>query len=111
MIQFKDIGVHDLVYLDNSGSPDRDNDGEIDGWYVVIGISKRTLFFTAAPLGDMDHSVYVDDADIVRKHISAAAIPAAIEALEKLVYLNASKEGAWKQEQTVLRAVRGEGSM
>lgn len=84
MIQFNDIKVHDLVYLDNNDSLDFDNDGEIEGWHIVTGVSKRVGFFTAAPLGDMDHSVYVDDMDMVCKHIRAAAVPGAIKVLEQI---------------------------
>ena len=82
MSTFDAIKVHDLVFLDNDGSLDFDNDGEIDGWHVVTGISPRAGFFTAAPLGDMDHSVYVDDMDIIKNHIRTTAVPGAIEALE-----------------------------
>ena len=120
MIQFNDIKLHDLVFLDGSNSLDFDNDGEIDGWHVVTGISRRASFFTAAPLGDMDHSVYVDDMDIVRKHIRAAAVPGAIEALERIEngvtttdsYGTQMALSDWDMEdiaRAALRAVRGEG--
>ena len=81
MSDFDTIKVHDLVYLDNNDSLDFDSDGEIEGWHVVTGISQRVGFFTAAPLGDMDHSVYVDDMDIVRKHYSASGLLDAVSAL------------------------------
>ena len=118
MIQFNAIKVHDLVYLDSSDSLDFDNDGEIDGWHVVTGISRRTSFFTAAPLGDMDHSVYVDDMDIVRKHYSTAGLLEAVPALIEIAAgETATADGATvcmvmfeAQEiaETALRAVRGE---
>ena len=118
-ITFNAIKVHDLVFLDSSDSLDFDNDGEIDGWCVVTGISRRTSFFTAAPLGDMDHSVYVDDMDIVQKHIRAAAVPGAIEALERIENGVATTDSYgtqmalsdWDMEdiaRAALRAVRGE---
>ena len=119
MIQFNAIKVHDLVYLDNNDSLDFDNDGEIDGWHVVTGISPRAGFFTAAPLGDMDHSVYVDDMDIIKNHIRAAAVPGAIEALERIEngvtttdsYGTQMALSDWDMEDIArgaLRAVRGE---
>ena len=121
MIQFNAIKVHDLVYLDNNDSLDFDNDGEIEGWHIVTGVSKRVGFFTAAPLGDMDHSVYVDDMDIVRKHIRAIAMPGAIEALERIEngvttidsYGTQMALSDWDMEdiaRAALRAVRGEES-
>jgi len=59
--------------------------------------------------------------EIVRDHIRAAAVPGAIEALARIVYLksiketnreehDANKEEAWKQARAALRAVRGEES-
>ena len=127
MITFNAIKVHDLVYLDNNDSLDFDNDGEIDGWHVVTGVSKRVGYFTAAPLGDMDHSVYVDDMDIIKNHIRAAAVPGAIEALE--TYERATQLAEVSNESTealnewieasndattkvlaALRAIRGEES-
>ena len=119
MIQFNAIKVHDLVYLDNNDSLDFDNDGEIDGWHVVTGVSKRVGSFTAAPLGDMDHSVYVDDMDIIKNHIRAAAVPGAIEALERIEngvtttdsYGTQMALSDWDMEdiaRAALRAVRGE---
>ena len=121
MIQFNAIKVHDLVYLDNNDSLDFDNDGEIDGWHVVTGVSKRVGSFTAAPLGDMDHSVYVDDMDIIKNHIRAAAVPGAIEALERIEngvtttdsYGTQMALSDWDMEdiaRAALRAVRGEES-
>ena len=119
MIQFNAIKVHDLVYLDNNDSLDFDNDGEIDGWHVVTGVPKRVGPFTAAPLGDMDHSVYVDDMDIIKNHIRAAAVPGAIEALERIEngvtttdsYGTQMALSDWDMEdiaRAALRAVRGE---
>lgn len=119
MIDFNTIKVHDLVYLDNNDSLDFDIDGEIDGWHVVTGVSQRLWFFTAAPLGDMDHSVYVDDMDIIKKHIRAAAVPEAIEALERIEngvtttdsYGTQMALSDWDMEdiaRAALRAVRGE---
>lgn len=119
MIQFNDIKVHDLVYLDNNDSLDFDNDGEIEGWHIVTGVSKRVGFFTAAPLGDMDHSVYVDDMDIIKNHIRAIAVPGAIEALERIEngvtttdsYGTQMALSDWDMEdiaRAALRAVRGE---
>ena len=118
MIDFDTIKVHDLVYLDGSNSLDFDNDGKIDGWHVVTGVSRRTSFFTAAPLGDMDHSVYVDDIGIVQKHYSTAGL---LDAVPALIEIAAGKttmvDGATvymlmfeAQEiaETALRAVRGE---
>ena len=119
MIQLNDIKLHDLVYLDGSNSLDFDNDGEIDGWHVVTGISRRASFFTAAPLGDMDHSVYVDDMDIVRKHYSATGLLDAVPALIEIaagrttmvdgatVYMVMFE--AQEIAEAALRAVRGEG--
>ena len=113
-IDFNAIKVHDLVYLDNIDSLDFDNDGEIEGWHIVTGVSQRVGFFTAAPLGDMDHSVYVDDMDIIKNHIRAAAVPGAIEALErikgKLDSLETDLDGICDDAETALRAVRGEDS-
>ena len=45
MIQFDAIKVHDLVYLDNNDSLDFDDDGEIEGWHIVTGISQRAGFW------------------------------------------------------------------
>ena len=112
MIQFNAIKVHDLVYLDNNDSLDFDNDGEIDGWHVVTGVPKRVGPFTAAPLGDMDHSVYVDDMDIIKKHIRAAAVPGAIEALERIEMTAGQPamddDPVRVRAREALRAVRGE---
>ena len=118
MIQFNDIKLHDLVYLDNNDSLDFDNDGEIEGWHIVTGVSKRAGFFTAAPLGDMDHSVYVDDMDIVRKHYSATGL---LDAVPALIEIAAGKTNtsdgakvymvmfeAQEIAEAALRAVRGE---
>ena len=119
MIQFNAIKVHDLVYLDNNDSLDFDNDGEIEGWHIVTGVSQRVGFFTAAPLGDMDHSVYVDDMDIIKNHIRTTAVPGAIEALERIEngvtttdsYGTQMALSDWDMEdiaRAALRAVRGE---
>ena len=117
-IDFNTIKVHDLVYLDNNDSLDFDNDGEIEGWHIVTGVSKRVGFFTAAPLGDMDHSVYVDDMDVVQKHYSATglldAVPALIEiAAGKTTMADGSTVcmvmfEAQEIAEAALRAVRGE---
>ena len=114
MTDFDAIKVHDLVYLDNNDSLDFDNDGEIEGWHVVTGISQRVGFFTAAPLGDMDHSVYVDDMDIIKNHIRAAAVPGALEALERLEMTAGQPamddDPVRVRARAALRAVRGEES-
>ena len=111
MIQFNDIKLHDLVFLDSEGI--------VPGWFLITGVSKKVGFFTAAPLGDMDHSVYVDDMDIVRKHYSATGL---LDAVPALIEIAAGKttmaDGATvcmvmfeAQEiaEAALRAVRGGG--
>ena len=77
MIQFNDIKLHDLVYLDSEGI--------VPGWFLVTGVSQKVKFFTATQLGYDIRPVMVpsDRMDIVRKHYSATglldAVPALIE--------------------------------
>ena len=78
MIQFNDIKLHDLVYLDSEGI--------VPGWFLVTGVSQKVGFFTATQLGYDIRPVMVpsDRMGIVQKHIRAAAVPGAIEALERI---------------------------
>lgn len=77
MIQFNDIKLHDLVFLDSEGI--------VPGWFLVTGVSQKVGFFTATQLGYDIRPVMVpsDRMDIVRKHYSATglldAVPALIE--------------------------------
>ena len=75
-ITFNAIRLHDLVYLNNGD--------DIDDWFLVTGVSQKVGFFTATQLGYDIRPVMVpsDRMGIVRKHIRAAAVPGAIEALE-----------------------------
>ena len=115
MIQFNAIKVHDLVYLDSEGiAPD---------WFLVTGVSQKVGFFTATQLGYDIRPVMVpsDRMGIVRKHIRAAAVPGAIEALERIEsgvtttdsYGTQMALSDWDMEdiaRAALRAVRGEES-
>ena len=77
MIQFNDIKLHDLVFLDSEGI--------VPGWFLVTGVSQKVKFFTATQLGYDIRPVMVpsDRMGIVRKHYSATglldAVPALIE--------------------------------
>ena len=113
MIQFNAIKLHDLVYLDSEGiAPD---------WFLVTGVSERIGFFTATQLGYDIRPVMVpsDRMGIVQKHIRAAAVPGAIEALERIEngvtttdsYGTQMALSDWDMEdiaRAALRAVRGE---
>ena len=113
MIQFNAIQLHDLVYLDSEGIP--------PGWFLVTGVSQKVKFFTATQIGYDIRPVMVpsDRMDIVRKHIRAAAVPGAIEALERIEngvtttdsYGTQMALSDWDMEdiaRAALRAVRGE---
>ena len=77
-ITFNAIRLHDLVYLNNGD--------DIDEWFLVTGVSQKVGFFTATQLGYDIRPVMVpsDRMGIVQKHIRAAAVPGAIEALERI---------------------------
>ena len=110
-ITFNAIQLHDLVYLNN---------GDIDGWFLVTGVSQKVGFFTATQLGYDIRPVMVpsDRMGIVQKHIRAAGL---LEAVPALIEIAAGKtttaDGATvcivmfeAQEiaENALRAVRGE---
>ena len=114
MIDFNAIRLHDLVYLNNGD--------DIDGWFLVTGVSERIGFFTATQLGYDIRPVMVpsDRMGIVQKHYSTAglleAVPALIEIAEGKTN---TSDGATvcmvmfeAQEiaEAALRAVRGEES-
>ena len=105
-ITFNAIRLHDLVYLNNGD--------DIDDWFLVTGVSQKVGFFTATQLGYDIRPVMVpsDRMGIVQKHIRAAAVPGAIEALErikgKLDSLETDLDGICDDAETALRAVRGE---
>ena len=111
MIQFNAIKLHDLVYLDSEGiAPD---------WFLVTGVSQKVGFFTATQLGYDIRPVMVpsDRMGIVRKHIRAAAVPGAIDALRSLceeaknnidVFEGSVFYRRLEEAEDALRAVRGE---
>jgi len=108
MIQFNAIKLHDLVYLDSEGiAPD---------WFLVTGVSQKVGFFTATQLGYDIRPVMVpsDRMGIVRKHIRAAAVPGAIEALERIEMTAGQPamddDPVRVRARDALRAVRGEES-
>ena len=112
MIQFNDIKLHDLVYLDSEGI--------VPGWFLVTGVSQKVGFFTATQLGYDIRPVMVpsDRMGIVQKHYGTAglleAVPALIEiAAGKTVTADGSTVcmvmfEAQEIAETALRAVRGE---
>ena len=115
MIQFNDIKLHDLVFLDSEGI--------VPGWFLVTGVSQKVGFFTATQLGYDIRPVMVpsDRMDIVRKHYSATGL---LDAVPALIEIAAGKttmvDGATvymvmfeAQEiaEAALRAVRGEESV
>lgn len=114
MIQFNDIKLHDLVFLDSEGI--------VPGWFLVTGVSQKVGFFTATQLGYDIRPVMTpsDRMDIVRKHYSATGL---LDAVPALIEIAAGKttmaDGATvcmvmfeAQEiaETALCAVRGEES-
>ena len=112
-ITFNAIRLHDLVYLNNGD--------DIDDWFLVTGVSQKVGFFTATQLGYDIRPVMVpsDRMGIVQKHIRAAAVPGAIEALERIEngvtttdsYGTQMALSDWDMEdiaRAALRAVRGE---
>ena len=82
MIQFNDIKLHDLVYLDSEGI--------VPGWFLVTGVSERIGFFTATQLGYDIRPVMVpsDRMGIVQKHYSATGL---LEAVPALIEIAAGK--------------------
>jgi hypothetical protein len=114
MIQFNDIKLHDLVFLDSEGI--------VPGWFLVTGVSQKVGFFTATQLGYDIRPVMVpsDRMDIVRKHYSATGLLDAVPALIEIaagrttmvdgatVYMVMFE--AQEIAETALRAVRGEES-
>ena len=112
MIQFNDIKLHDLVYLDSEGiAPD---------WFLVTGVSQKVGFFTATQLGYDIRPVMVpsDRMGIVQKHYSTAGL---LESVPALIEIAAGKTAtadgstvcmvmfeAQEIAETALRAVRGE---
>ena len=108
MIQFNDIKLHDLVYLDSEDI--------VPGWFLVTGVSQKVGFFTAAQLGYDIRPVMVpsDRMGIVQKHYSAAAVPGAIEALERIEMTAGQPamddDPVRVRARDALRAVRGEES-
>ena len=107
-ITFNAIQLHDLVYLNNGD--------DIDDWFLVTGVSQKVGFFTATQLGYDIRPVMVpsDRMGIVRKHIRAAAVPGAIEALGEIASGENSRGMCLTEvdmqeiAETALRAVRGE---
>ena len=108
MIDFDAIKVHDLVYLDSEGI--------VPGWFLVTGVSQKVGFFTATQLGYDIRPVMVpsDRMGIVQKHIRAAAVPGAIEALERIEMTAGQPamddDPVRVRARAALRAVRGEES-
>lgn len=108
MIQFNDIKLHDLVFLDSEGI--------VPGWFLITGVSQKVGFFTATQLGYDIRPVMTpsDRMDIVRKHYSIAAVPGAIEALERLEMTAGQPamddDPVRVRARAALRAVRGEES-
>ena len=112
MIQFNDIKLHDLVYLDSEGI--------VPGWFLVTGVSQKVKFFTATQLGYDIRPVMVpsDRMGTIRKHYSATglldAVPALIEiAAGKTTMVDGATVymvmfEAQEVAEAALRAVRGE---
>jgi hypothetical protein len=112
MIQFNDIKLHDLVFLDSEGI--------VPGWFLITGVSKKVGFFTATQLGYDIRPVMVpsDRMDIVRKHYSATGLLDAVPALIEIaagrttmvdgatVYMVMFE--AQEVAEAALRAIRGE---
>ena len=105
-ITFNAIRLHDLVYLNNGD--------DIDDWFLVTGVSQKVGFFTATQLGYDIRPVMVpsDRMGIVQKHIRAAAVPGAIEALERIEMTAGQPamddDPVRVRARAALRAVRGE---
>ena len=107
-IDFDAIKLHDLVFLDSEGI--------VPGWFLITGVSQKVGFFTATQLGYDIRPVMVpsDRMDIVQKHIRIAAVPGAIEALERLEMTAGqpamNDDPVRVRARAALRAVRGEES-
>ena len=99
---------------------------KVNGWWEVAFKSDgKVVVVITPPYPMMDGSGFPGFRAVgisrVETHYSIAAVPGAIEALDRLVYLKSikktnraehdtNKEEAWKQAQDAFRAVRGEGS-
>ena len=105
-IDFNTIKVHDLVYLDENGE---------SGWYIVTDV-RVGHHIEVRVLGEFYPLIFLDKDDLgtIHKVIRAAAVPGAIEALEriktKLDALGTDLDGIYDDASAALRAVRGEES-
>ena len=110
-IDFDAIKVHDLVYLNDQGE---------SGWYIVTDV-RVGHHIEVRVLGEFYPLIFLDREELgtIHKVIRIAAVPGAIEALERL-YKEASEieacgsgmfhAGAVANAEEALRAVRGEES-
>ena len=106
MIQFNDIKLHDLVYLNDQGE---------SGWYIVTDV-RVGHHIEVRVLGEFYPLIFLDKDDLgtIHKVIRAIAVPGAIEALERLE-MTAGQPAMYDDPVRVhardaLRAVRGEES-
>lgn len=113
MIDFDEIGLHDLLELEADG-----RHIEVPGWYHVEWVSsgwgEHHLEVEILGTHKQPHSLRKGDVAQIRRHIRAAAVPGAIEALEriktKLDALGTDLDGIYDDASAALRAVRGEES-
>ncbi len=117
MIDFDEIGLHDLLELEADG-----RHIEVAGWYHVEWVSsgwgEHHLEVEILGTHKQPHSLRKGDVAQIRRHIRAGGIPKAIEALENInEYWNRDQnEGAmadalWQiieASDAALHAVRGE---
>ena len=75
-IDFNTIKVHDLVYLDENGE---------SGWYIVTDV-RVGHHIEVRVLGEFYPLIFLDKDDLgtIHKVIRSAAVPGAIEALERI---------------------------
>ena len=105
-IDFNTIKVHDLVYLDENGE---------SGWYIVTDV-RVGHHIEVRVLGEFYPLIFLDKDDLgtIHKVIRAAAVPGAIEVLERLemtaVQPAMDDDPVRVRARAALRAVRGEES-
>ena len=103
-IDFNAIKVHDLVYLDENGE---------SGWYIVTDV-RVGHHIEVRVLGEFYPLIFLDKEDLgtIHKVIRSAAVPGAIEALERLEMTAGQPamddDPVRVRARAALRAVRGE---
>lgn len=102
-IDFNTIKVHDLVYLDENGE---------SGWYIVTDV-RVGHHIEVRVLGEFYPLIFLDKDDLgtIHKVIRSAAVPGAIEALERIAEGEIAidvESGDEKKNILVLRPERNE---